>query len=40
VPEQLQQVVRGSDQVPFTVDLFQSPQQKAPQASAFLDLAV
>jgi hypothetical protein len=40
VAEQLQQVVRGSDQVPFAVDLFQAPQQKPPQAPGFLDLPV
>ena len=37
---QLQQVVRASDQVPFTVDLLQGSQQESSQTSAFLDLAV
>jgi len=40
VPEQLEKVVRGSDQVPFTVDLLQSPQQELTQATPLLDLAV
>ena len=40
MPEQLEKVVCGSDQVPLAVDLRQAPQQEAPQAPAFLDLAV
>jgi len=32
--------VRGSDQVPFAVDLLQAPQQEAPQATSFLDLPI
>jgi hypothetical protein len=39
VSEQLEQVVRGRDQLPLTVNFLQTPQQKPPQAPAFLDLA-
>ena len=38
VSEQLEQVMRGCDQVPLTVDRLQAPQQETPQAPAFFDL--
>lgn len=40
VPEQLEQVVRRGDQVPFRIHVLKAPQQKAPQAPGFLDLAI
>ena len=40
VPEQLQQVVAGDDQVPLAIHLLQTSQQEAPQAAGFLDLTV
>ncbi len=40
VSEQLQKVVRGRDQLPFTIDLFQAPQQEAPQAQAVVRLLI
>jgi hypothetical protein len=38
-PEQLEQVVAGTDQPPLSVDLRQTPQQELPESSALLDLA-
>ena len=40
VPEQLEQVVGGSVQVPFGIGLLQASQQEPSQAPGFLDLAV
>jgi hypothetical protein len=40
VPEQLEQVVRRGDQVPFRIHLLQTPQQEAASAPGFLDLAI
>jgi hypothetical protein len=40
VSEQLEQVVCGIDQVPFTIDLLQAPQQEATDAPALFDLAI
>ena len=40
VPEQLQQSVICGGLLLLTVDLFQLPQQKVPQASGFFDLTV
>jgi hypothetical protein len=40
VAEQLQQIVRGGDQVPLAIDLLQALQQEAAQAPDLLDLAV
>ena len=33
IPEQLQQVVTGADQMPFPVDLLQAPQQELPETT-------
>jgi hypothetical protein len=40
MPEQLEKVVRGGDQVPLADDLLKSPQQEAAQATTLLDLPV
>jgi len=37
---QLEQVVPCTNQVPFSIDLLQAPQQEAAQASGLLDLAI
>lgn len=40
MPHQLEQVVRGGDEVPFPIDLFQASQQEGEQASGFPDLTL
>lgn len=40
VSEELEQVVGGSDQIPFAAGLLQAPQQEASQSPVALDLAV
>ncbi len=37
-PEQLEQVVAGSDQVPLGIDLLHAPEQEAAQGPGLLDL--
>lgn len=39
-PDQLEQVVAGSDQVPPRIDLFHAPELEAAQAPGLFDLAV